>query len=146
MKNIIIILVLSLPILLLSGCATNTDPQAAGNSVSTTVSSGAGTELGLSIAAINDTMSDSDRDKMVHLVSTATKNQQATWLNSTNPNIQYDFTSLKIFINDKGEPCRDYKVKSSTSGFLYHNEIEAQATACRNVEGNWKLTASHQLT
>ncbi len=135
MKKIIILSLLSM---MLVGCATTNETNMP------VQSEGKPVGPGLSSPQVNALMDASDRAKVRQLVTTGTKQQHEKWQSAKN-GTEFTFTSLNIFVNDEGAPCRDYKISSVQKGFLSNKELQVNATACRQAEGSWKLTSSHDV-
>lgn len=93
---------------------------------------------GLSSVSINSVMTDSDRTKLQQVIETAKSDQHVTWNNENTKN-SFDFVSASIYVNDKGQPCRDYTLTLNTTGFLHNSSKQVQATACRMDDMKWRV-------
>lgn len=91
---------------------------------------------------INQAMSSQDQNKLKTLVTTAPAQYSTSWQTGSNT---YSFTSFIIFVNDKGQPCRDYQVTGSIKDFLVHSKKQMQATACRMDDMSWRVIKSKDL-
>jgi surface antigen len=93
---------------------------------------------GLCSVPINQAMTDSDRQKLLGLVKTAKSNEHITWQNDATHQ-SYDFVSTDIYVNDEGQPCRNYTLSFNAKGFLHNTDDQVNATACRMDDMQWKL-------
>lgn len=91
---------------------------------------------------INQAMSSDDQAKLTTLVSTSPPQYSTSWKSGSNT---YSFTSFVIFVNDKGQPCRDYQVTGSIKDFITHSQKQMQATACRLDDMQWHVIRSKDL-
>ncbi len=98
---------------------------------------------GLTSPEINALMDSNDRAKVRQFVATATKEQHLNWQSATH-GTQFDLTSLNIFVNDEGLPCRDYKAMAANSSFLANRNLQVKATACRQADSRWRLISSNE--
>lgn len=116
MKSAKIILFLLVASALLTGCATTTGGSMPVTEGTTLIDPKEKTlEIGMSIK---------DKSKLLELVSSSRPNTSEQWGT-------YDFTSIRVFVSDNGEACREYKVSSFFSS--------SQQVACRNSSGVWKV-------
>lgn len=135
MKKIIILSFLSI---VLIGCATTNEQYPSMSSEQKTV-----VGPGLTSPAINALMDNEDRTKVKQFLATSTKNQHVNWQSATNQ-AQFELTSLNIFVNDEGLPCRTYQATATKKEFLSNQNLQTNATSCRQADGNWKLISSHE--
>lgn len=134
MKKIIILSLLSV---VLVGCATTNEPNVPSQVEAKPIGPG------LTSPHLNALMDHSDRVKVQQLVALGTEQQHLKW-QSANNGTQFELTSLRIFVNDEGAPCRDYQIASFQPGFLANKQLQVNATACRQMDGSWKLISSHE--
>ncbi|MFZ0218917.1 MAG: hypothetical protein WAL30_01740 [Candidatus Aquirickettsiella sp.] len=80
-------------------------------------------------------MGNADHSKLQNLVATAQPTQFTSW-HSDATGIRFVFTSKEIFVNPKGQGCRDYEIKL-IRGFFEHPSFNY--TACRNSQGIWQV-------
>lgn len=116
MKSAKIILSLLVASAVLTGCATTTGgtkPVAEGTTL-----------INPKEKSLEDGMSASDKSKLLELVSSSRPDTSEKWGT-------YDFTSIRVFVNDNGQACREYKVSSFFSS--------SQQIACRSSSGVWKV-------
>lgn len=133
---------LSILVLLnLTGCATLTagdnTPSGSQKLPPTTVA-----PKSLTTNEINQVMGSQDQDKLKTLVATSPAQYSTSWQSDSNT---YSFTSFIIFVNDKGQPCRDYQVTGSLKDFIGHSKKQMQATACRLDDMQWHVIRSKDL-
>lgn len=88
---------------------------------------------GLVTTKVYESMTPDDRQQLAKLVTLSSIHHNESWKNDDNA---YEFTSLNIFINGQGRPCRDYQFKTLLDG----REQVMQATACRFEGAKWKIT------
>ena len=79
-------------------------------------------------------MGTADHVKLQNLVATAPPKQLKNW--SSSEGALFEFMSKRIFVNARGEGCRDYQIKMER-GFFEHRFFSY--TACRNNQGIWKV-------
>lgn len=78
----------------------------------------------------------SDHIKLQSLIATAQPEQFISWY-SAKTGAHFEFISKRIFVNPKGEGCRNYQVKMN-KGFFEHRMFSY--TACRDSQGDWRVT------
>lgn len=80
-------------------------------------------------------MGDADHSKLQNLVATAQPKQFISWTSDAT-GARFAFTSKEIFVNPKGQGCRDYEIKL-IRGFFEPPSFNY--TACRNNQGIWQV-------
>jgi len=125
MKSILTLILFSF---LLMGCATNTaEKQARDEALNA---------QGLVSMEMAAEMSPADYHKIHKLIDTSAPQATEKWRNKETKDT-YEFTSLSVNINDKGQPCRDYTIKAIVDG----DDMQLQKTACRTDNGWQAMTA-----
>jgi hypothetical protein len=81
-------------------------------------------------------MENSDRLKLHNLIATAPAQQVVTW-HSRSAYTRFEFASLEIYVNEKGQGCRNYRI-TLKRGFLEPHAFPY--TACRDNQGDWQVT------
>ena len=82
-------------------------------------------------------MGDADHNKLHDLIATAQAEQLTSWYSATS-GARFEFISQKIFVNPKGQGCRDYQIKVMR-GFVTYPSFNY--TACRDSEGVWQVVS-----
>lgn len=116
MKTTKIILSLLIASAVLTGCATMTGGTMPVDEGTTLINP--------KEKLLENGMSARDKSKLLELVSSSRPDTSEKWGT-------YDFTSMRVFVNDNGQACREYKV---TSFFSSSYQI-----ACRSSSGVWKV-------
>ncbi len=80
-------------------------------------------------------MGNVDHSKLQNLVATAQAKELISWTSNAT-GARFAFTSKGIFVNPKGQGCRDYEI-TLIRGFFEHPSFNY--TACRNSEGVWQV-------
>lgn len=76
-----------------------------------------------------------DHSKLQNLVATAQAKELISWTSNAT-GARFAFTSKDIFVNSKGQGCRDYEI-TLIRGFFEHPSFNY--TACRNNQGVWQV-------
>lgn len=84
-------------------------------------------------------MGTSDHIKLQGLVTTAQPKQITSWHSPMGS--YFEFKSKQIFVNAKGQGCRNYQIKMKR-GFFEHHVFNY--TACRDSQGDWQVVKSAQ--
>ena len=122
---------LSLPSMIIACATTNSNRIAfenAQNAITTNLVS----------KEIAQVMEDSDWNQLTILISTAKIHETVTWDNPSS-GYAYNFSSLNIFVNAKGQACRTYQVKIKK---LFLKKQTSPLTACRINDGSWKTVSN----
>ena len=124
MKKNLLFIVLLTSILALAGCA----------SVPTQDSTASGPQIpSLASEKVVADMQTSDRSKLQELVNTAKERDTQKWRNKDNHN-DYAFTSYTIYVNVRGQACREYEVEE-----LGLFGSKSRQIACRVTDGQWRV-------
>lgn len=126
--SLIIISVLSLT---LAGCASSGHHEDIYHNYG---NAGKNFSANLVTPTISNAMDDGDKSRFMQLLTTTGPHQATTWKNSYNGNL-YEFTSLNIFVDDQGKPCRQYKMRVLIDG---EESLLPQMTACRYQDTSWQ--------
>lgn len=78
-------------------------------------------------------MQNSDRTKLQELVNTAKERDIQKWRNKDSNN-NYTFSSYKIYVNARGQACREYEVEE-----LGLFGSKSRQIACRATDGQWRI-------
>lgn len=131
MKKTIIFLITLFNFLLLSGCTTISGTEAS-------KSSDVLRQERLATDILANSMQPSDLTKLEEVINTARPRQVVSWKISDGN--KFEFTSLKVFLNEQGEPCRSYLLKKLG---LFEKKTHIMV-ACRNNQGKWAVDNSAQ--
>ena len=93
---------------------------------------------GLATTKVDQEMTPDDRKQLKSLVAYSKTKEVKTWKTSGD---YYEFTSLNIYVNNEGKPCRQYQLKTLEGG----RDHGFQATACRQEDASWEVTQESQL-
>lgn len=102
-------------VLILSGCASTMATQSDSPFAQTT-------------SAINRDMSKEDQTKLMQLISVSKVNSNESW-------DSYEFKTLKVYVNDQGQVCRNYQLTRNA----WVSTQEENQTACRDENGVWQI-------
>lgn len=85
---------------------------------------------GLVTMKINKKMAADDKAKLEQLVANSAIHQATSWKGAESGTM-FTFTSLNIYVNNRGAPCREYQLKAGRQTM--------QATACRDADAQWQI-------
>ena len=83
---------------------------------------------------IGQKMDEQDKVNMSSAITTTPINSQATWTN-TETKTTYTVTPTKQYQSPQGQYCREYSTYITVGG----QEQKAHGTACRQLDGSWKV-------
>src|SRR6185312_5186245 len=123
MKKIICLISIIIITINLTACATSGMQNGKGGS----------TIPALVTPAFDKAMGDDDHNKLIRLISVGKPKETTTWKSESGRHT-YQFTSLGIYINEQGQPCRRYKIHGT---FFWHDH-DMVGTACRINDASWR--------
>lgn len=82
----------------------------------------------------SELMQPTDRTRLLRFIKNARPNEELTWYKA---GIVYQARSLGIYLDENGQPCRNYQVKGRID--KAHQKLWPIVTVCRQY-GNWNIS------